>query len=270
MRTRTTALLVALVASGCGLSFNVSWRSSQHSEKPEAHGAPAPKAPSPTIYDVRPAAGPITIDGTFDGPAWRRAAKMTAFCSFARKTKAGGWPDAESPTVVRMLWDANNLYLAIEMADKDVCGTYRKHDAMLWQEDVIEIFVKPTKTNTVYYELQVNALGTTLDMLNPRRRSRSFDAMTRFESGMRAACVVDGTLNRWQDEDRGWRCEIAIPLSAFKDAAPAPKPGTQWRLNLSRYDYSVYRQKPELSSWSRLAKPDFHRHDEFNRVRFVR
>jgi hypothetical protein len=82
---------------------------------------------------------------------------------------------------------------------------------------------------------------------------------------------VDGTLNKRNDQDKGWVAEIAIPLAdvAGLDTAQkiAPKVGDVWRLNLFRMDSPE--GKPQVASaWSPPLVGDFHKLDRFGELAF--
>ena len=84
-----------------------------------------------------------------------------------------------------------------------------------------------------------------------------------------AAVRLQGTLNKWDDRDKGWTVEGRIPWSAFKATGGRPKPGDKWRFALCRYDYSKDFDRPELSSTAPLTQPDFHRYEDYGVLTFV-
>jgi hypothetical protein len=87
---------------------------------------------------------------------------------------------------------------------------------------------------------------------------------------MQAKVLVQGTANEWQDKDKGWGVELAIPLGAFKDAAPKVQLGDRWRFAVCRYDYSVYHPSGvEETSTAPLSRVDFHRYEEYDWVEFA-
>lgn len=228
------------------------------------------QAPQRETYRVYRATGPITIDGTFDEPSWRGVPVVNGFFHHGRGDLTE-WPPAQRDTRFRLLWDDRYLYCAFEMDDWDVYATYKKQDDYLWEGDVIEWFVKPSPDAYMYWELQTNPLGTVFDQRIARRGSGGKRYIP-FDAKMRAAARVMGTLNNWRDKDTGWVAEVAIPWACFDQAKPScpPKPGDTWKLNVSRYNYSVYLDQYELSSWSKLGKCNYHWHEDYNRVVFIK
>lgn len=126
------------------------------------------------------------------------------------------------------------------MDDSDVFAQVTQHDGQTWNDDVFELFFKPAQDKPGYYEFQVNAAGTTMDMFLPRHGAGGFD---RFKSDgdfdFPAAVQVNGTLNRWSDTDKGWSVEGRLAWKDFArtggrpnpdDAGPLPCAATTFRL----------------------------------------
>jgi hypothetical protein len=121
-----------------------------------------------------------------------------------------------------------------------------------------------------YYEFQVNALNTQLEMFLPSRGAGGYG---RFgpgakKMGMESAVKLDGTLNNYKDKDRGWTVEGRIPWTAFEPTGGKPAAGARWRFALCRYDYSVAFEHTETSSTAPLTKPDFHRYEDYGELVF--
>src|SRR5438552_15624824 len=208
--------------------------------------------------------GPIKIDGQADEDAWSRAQVLQNFVAYwaKRKPKTG--------TKARLLWDDKYLYFTADMEDTDLYADIKERNGMTWTNDVFELFFKPKQDRLVYYEFQVNAANTPLELFFPSRGSggyQRFAPLTRL--GMESAVKLDGTLNNWEDRDKGWTVEGRIPWTAFAAAGGRPNPGDKWRFSLCRYDYSAAFDRPELSSTSPLTVSDFHRYEDFGELTFV-
>ncbi len=164
-----------------------------------------------------------------------------------------------------------------DMVDRDLYATVKEHNGQTWDNDVFELFFKPTvdgdnKFPLQYYEFQVNALNTQLELFLPSRGAggyNRFGPLTKL--GMESAVRLHGksTLNDYRDRDEGWTVEGRIPWTAFKAAGGRPQPGTKWHVALCRYDYSVTFERPDLTSTSPLTYPDFHRYEDYNELEFV-
>jgi hypothetical protein len=214
--------------------------------------------------ECRWASNPIRIDGRKDDIAWDKAEVLKDFAVYWDKRKA------KTATAARLLWDNHYFYFYAEMEDTDLYADVKEHNGMTWENDVFELFLKPSPNKLAYYEFQVNAANTQLELFLPSRGSggyRRFAPQTRL--GMESAVRLQGTLNKWDDRDKGWIVEGRIPWTAFKATGGKPAAGAKWRFALCRYDYSKDFDRPELSSTAPLTLPDFHRYEDFGELTFV-
>ncbi len=214
--------------------------------------------------ECRWAGGDIKIDGLADEPAWKNAQVLDKFVAFWAHRKP------KTSTKARLLWDDKYLYFTAEMEDTDLYADVKERNGMTWSNDVFELFFKPHADKLAYYEFQVNAANTPLELYFPSRGSggyQRFAPLTRL--GMESAVKLDGTLNDYSDQDKGWTVEGRIPWTGFTAAGGKPKAGDKWRFSLCRYDYSVSFDHPELSSTSALTVSDFHRYEDFGELTFV-
>jgi hypothetical protein len=119
---------------------------------------------------------------------------------------------------------------------------------------VVEVFLQANQTIPNYIELEVNPLGTMLDIyLLDRRKPLHYESWN--SEKLRWAVHVDGTVDG-RDGDREWTCEIALPLEDVATAVHIPpQPGDRWRMNLYRVE-----RKPEVAelAWSPTLQDDFH------------
>lgn len=116
---------------------------------------------------------PIVVDGELHEPDWNARARFAAF------TANGA--EARPYSQIRLLRDAQTLYVGLYAADQDI----RSSDA---------------------FELAIGALTLSID---PRGR------ITPPVAGARAAADVDETLDDPRDEDEEWVIEAAIPIAAI-------------------------------------------------------
>src|SRR5262249_1556850 len=176
-----------------------------------------------TVYECRWAATPITIDGKADEEAWKHAQVIDHF--YLPWLGKNARP-ARTATKAKLLWDREYLYFFAEMEDTDLYAYVKEHAGMTWEHYVFELFFKPAEDKPGYYEFQVNAAGTILDMFLPRRGSGGY---RRFKSDgdfhVEAKVQLRGTLNHWQDKDIGWAGEGRIPWEDFLRTGGRPQPG---------------------------------------------
>jgi uncharacterized repeat protein (TIGR03806 family) len=231
--------------------------------------AESPKAfrRQPAEFQCRWAETPITLNGKADEAAWKRAQVIDTFYLPWLGTKAR---PAKTATKARLLWDREYLYFFADMEDADLYADVKEHDGITWNNDVTELFFKPAADKPGYYEFQVNALGTVMDMFLPRRGAGGYQ---RFKSDgefhIDAKVQLRGTLNHRQDKDQGWSVEGRIPWHDFLRTGGRPDIGECWKFALCRYDYSIDLEGPELSTCAPLSRSDFHHHEDYATLRFV-
>src|SRR5579884_3183212 len=229
--------------------------------------SPKPIQAPPTEFECRWTESPITLDGNADENAWKRAQVIDTFYLpwLGAKTRP-----ARTATKARLLWDREYLYFFADMEDTDLYADVKEHDGITSSNDVFELFFKPAADKPGYYEFQVNALGTILDMFLPRRDAGGYE---RFKSDgefhIEAKVHLRGTLNHRQDKDEGWSVEGRIPWRDFIRTGGRPDTGERWKFALCRYDYSVDIKGPELSTCAPLSRSDFHHYEDYATLHFV-
>ena len=230
---------------------------------------PSRAGDAPAASECRWADGKITIDGKADDAAWAKAHTIEGF---SLPWLGNAARPAKTATKARLLWDRENLYFFATMDDSDLYADVKEPDGVTWENDVFELFFKPAEDKPGYYEFQVNAAGTIMDLFLPRRGSGGYK---RFKGDgafhIEAKVALDGTLNRWQDHDHGWSVEGRIPWTDFLRTGGRPADGETWKFALCRYDYSVEFEGPELSTCAPLQSqpPDFHHHEDYAALRFI-
>ena len=185
-------------------------------------------------------------------PFWRDAAPV-----FLRENVSGQTPVQASR--VHTAWDEVGWRLLFVLKDQHPWATLTEHDAPLWTEEVVEVFIDPVGDLESYFEVEINPLGTTVDLV-----------LRRTLSGWRKdfAWHVDGLERLVRRTETGWTAELRIPFDAI--AAPRPQPGTSWRVNFLRIDRPLGAgTEAELSAWSPTGIRNFHRPEFFGVVEFV-
>jgi uncharacterized repeat protein (TIGR03806 family) len=216
-------------------------------------------------YESRWATGPIKIDGRADEPAWQQAQLIDNFGLSWLKDAA---QKAKTATKARLLWDRDNLYFSADLEDHDLFADLVNHDDRTWLNDVFELFFRPDDTKPPYYEFQVNAAGTMLDIYFQRKGVPFDQAKSDGEFHWDAKVVRRGTLDNRTDRDEGWSVEGRFPWSDFARTGGRPADGDLWRFALCRYDYTLG-EKPETSTMAPLSQPSFHLLEDYARLKFV-
>ena len=222
------------------------------------------------LFECRWAHRPITIDGKLDEPEWQQAQVIDKFGLPRLKEKAR---PAKTATRARLLWDRESLYFFADLEDRDLFADVKEHDGKTWDNDVFELFFRPAADKPGYYEFQVNAAGTQLDMFLPSRNAGGYERLkSDGKFHMESAVVLRGSLDNRDDKDEGWSVEGRIPWTDFLRTGGRPEPGETWRFVLCRYDYAKEFGDPELSWSSPKAtgdKANFHAIDDYAPLKFI-
>ncbi|WP_446742698.1 carbohydrate-binding family 9-like protein [Silvibacterium acidisoli] len=223
---------------------------------------------TPLSYDCHRTSRPIHIDGKLDDAAWQKAQWTTDFVDIEGDKQ----PRPKYRTRVKMLWDDHYLYIAAELEEPDVKATLTQHDSVIFHDNDFEVFVKPLPSTESYYEFEINALNTGWDLFLPKPYSENGKPDNSWDiEGLKTAISVQGTLNNSSDRDRGWTVEIAYPLDAFasRQTVPHPQPGTVWRINFSRVEWTKGKPKEDNWVWSPQGVINMHVPDRWGYLHFA-
>ena len=204
----------------------------------------------PILHCPHRAAGELSADA--DSSPWRDIPSVRLADAVTSHAPKQG-------TEVRALWNGAEWRLLFQVTDKDPWATMTKHDANLYEEEVVEVFLDPAGDLQSYFEIEVNPLGTVLDLV--LRKSRSG-----YKGDVAWDCEGLRTLVR--SRPGGWSAEMAIPFASVTNSPPLA--GSRWRANFYRIDRpsrdgSVPR---ELTAWSPPLRPNFHTPEKFGIIEF--
>lgn len=227
-----------------------------------ATAAAAGELPEPPSYVVCRTPAPIEIDGRLDDPAWFTAESISQF-HFPWHTSG-----EREQSVVKLLWDDENLYIATLCQDAHITARHTEHDGPIPEDDCIEIMVAPDPAKPkFYFNVEWNVLGGYVDGHRPNGAEgprAPWDA-----EGVQIAGTHVGTLNDDRDQDQWWLAEVAIPLRNFTPHMKnrTVQPGSEWRANFNRHGGETNMQ---YSQWSPAdtPAPAFHVPHRFGRLVF--
>ena len=224
-------------------------------------------AEPPVDFECRWAKTAPVIDGQLDDEVWKSAQLIDTFTLpwLGEKKRP-----AKTATRARLMWDQEYLYFAADLDDGDLFADITEQDGMTWYNDVFELFFKPDVNKSAYYEFQVNAAGTVMDVLMPAREQKAYEKYRKVdEFNIVAKVKLRGTLNKRDDKDNGWTVEARMPWSGFAKTGGRPAANDIWKFTLCRYDYDVSFGDPELSAVAPLKHADFHLFEDYANLKFV-
>ncbi|HUH47539.1 MAG TPA: carbohydrate-binding family 9-like protein [Arenibacter sp.] len=189
----------------------------------------------PRSYIAYRANEALTIDGKTDESAWEKAPWSDDYIDIE------GVLTPTYKTRMKMLWDADYLYLMAEMEEPHVWATLKERDTVIFYNNDFEIFIDPDGDTHNYYEYEMNAHNTLWDLFLTKPYRNGGKVIDSWDiQGVKSAVSIRGTLNDPSDIDEGWTVEIALPWKVITEAAKNDKVPVNdfWRLNFSRVNWN--------------------------------
>ena len=207
---------------------------------------------TPKHYICYRAKGDIAIDGKIEEAAWKDISWSEDFEDIEGSAK----PKPRLRTRVKMMWDDQYLYIAAQLEEPHIWATLKEHDAIIFHDNDFEVFIDPDGDTHQYYEIEINALNTVMDLYMGKPYRNGGEALMNWDTkGIRTAVYVNGTLNNSKDTDKEWTVEMAIPFSAlsFFNNKQRPVDNSLWRINFSRVEWDTDIKNGE---YVKLRKPE--------------
>lgn len=207
----------------------------------------------------------IKIDGKLNDKAWKSVEFVTDFSDIRGRE----FPAPVKKTSVKFLYDNNYLYIGAILKENNIKAKLTKRDDIVWKDNDFEVFLDPFCDGKLYYELEVNALGTVMDLLMEKPYKDGGSFLLNWDiKGLEIKVGCNGTLNDSSDEDKDWCVEMAIPFDALRRDFKDPRENKVWRMNLSRVQW-VQSDKEENWVLSPTGVVDIHHPDKWAYLRFV-
>jgi hypothetical protein len=183
----------------------------------------------PSIRAVRidTADAPV-IDGDLSDDVWARAAVIDDL----RQRSPNPYEPATERTIVRILYDADNLYFGFynyDSAPEQIVARNMQRDGQVFTSDSVMIYLDPGRTRRNAYNFEISAAGGRADQLELNNTEELTEWDTIFDA--RARIVDDG-----------WVAEFAIPFKSLSYEATQ----TTWGFDVGRRIY----HKNERVHWS--------------------
>jgi hypothetical protein len=223
--------------------FNMSWRAVRRFGAAQLGLAlgwvmlPAAAQPAHDFATWRPIAGATritpkeapAIDGDVHDGVWAKAKPIDEFYQLEPHEGA----PADERTVVRVLYDEDNLYFAIEADDPAaVTARIKQRDADIAVDDLFRIYLDPGQTRRNGYIFEVNPLGARREGLI----QNNTDVIYQWNTLWSAKAKVT---------DKGWTAEVVIPFRSISYGD-----SSEWGFDLFR----MVRKKSERIRWSSINK----------------
>jgi hypothetical protein len=168
------------------------------------------------------------IDADLSDSSWTKAAVIDDF----KQRSPNPYEAATERTVVRILYDENNLYFSFYNYDStpdQIVARNMQRDGQVYTSDSVMIYLDPGQTRRNAYNFEIGASGGRTDQLELNNTEELTEWDTIFEA--RARIVHDG-----------WVAEFAIPFKSLSYEATE----TTWGFDVARRIY----HKNERVHWS--------------------
>ena len=193
--------------------------------------SPAAGAPpaTPPVAAAVPAPGPIRLDGRLDEAAWAAASPIGPL----QQVEPAEDAPASEATEIRILYDADNLYLGIRCFDRTPAGiaaTKMGRDGELEGDDHVMVVLDTFADHRNGFFFAVNPRGARAEgQISNNSEELNFD----WDGIWDAAARIDG---------EGWTAELAIPFKTLR----FKREQVSWGLNVQR----VIARLEETDRWT--------------------
>jgi hypothetical protein len=265
-----TALLALLINTGCqqcSISKNSPTAIAIQQAAANKTKTTADQQPHNPVFHAPYTTQPVKIDGKLDEHIWQKA---TAYrINFSKDVTDRGEKIKQGGTV-RFAWDDKYFYVAAALEDSDVVAQGKENQMHHYKYgDLCELFLKPVPRE-YYWELYVTPAGKKSSFFFPSKGYLGLPGcLENYNSGLKVAAKTIGTLNNWQNEDKGWAGEMAMPINDLEEFGYQFKPGSEWTILIGRYNYSVHLPAKELSMAPQLSNTSFHLTDQYAKLKLT-
>lgn len=239
----------------------------------------------PNDYTCYKPSSNIIIDGDVYDDVW----KNVPWSDFFVDIEGVNMPTPYYETRMKMLWDNDFLYIAAELEEQNIWGYLENHDDIIYRDNDFEVFIDPTGDGLNYFEIEINTLGSILDLFMSKPYNKRGKAdLTWNAEGLKKAVKIYGSKNDTTREDIKWTVELAIPWTAYNNRIPElrkPESGDIWRMNFSRVQWETeycddsYSKKTNPDTaiplpennwvWSPQGKINMHIPEHWGKVTFI-
>lgn len=207
----------------------------------------------PPVYSAPRAKAAVRVDGRANEPDWQRA--PAARLIFPWDSQKG----AKQETAVRLLWDETFLYAHYDCDDQAITVRHWQRDDPTYLDDAAELYLNPNpRQDTAYFGFEMNAGGVMYDYFVS---FPNFTLVKRWN--------LTGYELKTVRTERGWSLELALPWDDFSDMGRRPGAGSEWKMQLVRWDGLEPARRLSIWSDSGLERPHPHNPARFGVLRLV-
>lgn len=208
----------------------------------------------PAVYRVRPVTE--ALDDLLAMRGWDTAMPVT-------------WGPPGFSTTFRAVWTAQGMCVRWDCEDQAPWATQTERDDPLWESEVVEVFLDPSRSGQDYAELEISPTNVVCDLHIERLAPARVVHLGWNFRGLRTA------VHRSGDD---WTAIASMPFADFATLSPRvaeclpPLAGDVWHFNAFRIKRPGGPHHPErdaiYAAWSVPDGPSFHAPDAFRPMVF--
>jgi hypothetical protein len=167
---------------------------------------------------------------------------------------------------VQIAYNYNELFLQYKVNEQSVKAEQGANNSKVWTDSCVEFFLSPDR-NDVYYNLEMNCIGTAL--LGFRKKGDPTEhAPDELINSIRRISTLGNTTFHEKKEQTAWKITVAIPWKVFFKHNLTPVKGKKMRGNF--YKCGDELSVPHFVSWTKIdsEKPAFHMPEFFGGLEF--
>jgi hypothetical protein len=186
------------------------------------------------------------------------------------------WGPPSAKTTFAALWNEHGMAIRFDVCDERPWHTMTKRDQPIWEEEVVEIFVDPTRTGRDYLEVELSPINVVTD-LRIRHPWPGLDNDITWDWAGLESTVIPGSCEGMQPGS--WVALAWLPWAGLEHVSPEvaaaspPKVGDHWRFNVFRIKRPHGPADPKrdaiFAAWSAPDGPSFHAPAFFKDFAFV-
>ncbi len=215
----------------------------------------------------------VTGDGSSEN--WKNTEWNILPQHSSKTLKNAGWnispqrsnsTDLRYETSFKILYSNKGIYCLFKCEDSVITATLKEDFLNLYDEDVVEVFLRPDTSIPVYFEYELSPLNFELPILILNNKGRMMGWQPWQYEGARKTLHAVNINKKNPGKNRfTWTAELFIPFALLGPMGNVPpKKGTQWRANFYRIDYD---SSPVYSGWQ-LTRKSFHDPEKFGILKF--
>jgi hypothetical protein len=180
-------------------------------------------------------------------PAWKSAAVIPSLLPSIGNQPADNSP---SPTLVRLLWNSNWLYIRFECTGTEVYSPFKKRNDPLYKGDVCEVFLDAKGDSRQWAEIEVSPNNVVMEQMSTLTADPKSDSnlildgdILKKDYWVNPAWSMDGLATasrpiRTPGKASGWITDVALPAKPTLQRLGADHfSPMEMRVNILRYEY---------------------------------